>query len=221
MEARRVLFPGAARSVANRSVASPYVGIGNASTDPGNAATPGRERFRAENFCNVGVPSAVSSAGRCRSSTTRRTEPPPSKVRVSSSTAGKLAREYNASPACVRKTTSESRRYRKHWNCSARRSCAPPSSLLVRTQPLRHQLRRRAAQTMRPSAPVQFRRQRKDTRLKPECPGSAEDPRSGNDTRSEIVFDGGFQWPSTPGDRRRFAGPGFRPRAGSRRAARR
>jgi len=50
MEARRVVFPGAARSVANRSVASPYVRIGNASTDPGNAAIPGSVAFPARKF---------------------------------------------------------------------------------------------------------------------------------------------------------------------------
>jgi len=41
LEAWRVVFPRAARSVANRSVASPYVGIGNASTARGNAAILG------------------------------------------------------------------------------------------------------------------------------------------------------------------------------------
>jgi Arc/MetJ family transcription regulator len=49
-EARRVVFPGAARSVDNRSVASPYVRIGNASTDPGNAAIPGSVAILARNF---------------------------------------------------------------------------------------------------------------------------------------------------------------------------
>jgi len=50
VEARRVVFPGAARSVANRSVASRYVRIGNASTGPGTAAIPGSVAVPARKF---------------------------------------------------------------------------------------------------------------------------------------------------------------------------
>jgi len=45
-----VVFPGAARSVASRSVASLYVRIVNASTDPGNAAIPGSVAVPARKF---------------------------------------------------------------------------------------------------------------------------------------------------------------------------
>ncbi len=50
LEAWRVVFPRAARSVATRSVASLYVRTGNASTDRGKAAIPGSVAVPARKF---------------------------------------------------------------------------------------------------------------------------------------------------------------------------